>query len=99
MSTRPWQSSARGSRCSKPSATRSSASRPAWVGAAGLSVHPLEPAGDDDDAAIRGSAEQIANALRTFREGGFSQVDLMLSPGTVEAIDALAPVVEMLRAE
>jgi alkanesulfonate monooxygenase SsuD/methylene tetrahydromethanopterin reductase-like flavin-dependent oxidoreductase (luciferase family) len=66
--------------------------------AAGLSVHPLEPAGDNDEA-IRGSAEQIADTLRAFREGGFSQIDLMVSPGTVEAIDALAPVVEMLRAD
>jgi alkanesulfonate monooxygenase SsuD/methylene tetrahydromethanopterin reductase-like flavin-dependent oxidoreductase (luciferase family) len=72
---------------------------PATVGrAAGLSVNPLEPAGGSDEA-ISGTAEQIADALRTFREAGFTQVDLMIEPGTLEAFDALAPVVEMLKAD
>jgi alkanesulfonate monooxygenase SsuD/methylene tetrahydromethanopterin reductase-like flavin-dependent oxidoreductase (luciferase family) len=72
---------------------------PASLGrAAGLEVRPLEAA-DDTNAAISGSAEQMADQLRVFREGGFSQVDLMVIPSTVEAIDALAPVVELLRAD
>ena len=72
---------------------------PASIGrAAGLTVAPLkrrtEPGGD-----ICGSAEEIADALRSFREAGYTQVDLMLSTGSVEAFDALAPVVEMLAAD
>ena len=43
--------------------------------------------------------EEIADALRTFREAGFTQVDLMLGPGTIEAFEAMAPVVELLRAD
>lgn len=66
--------------------------------AAGLSVRPLEPA-QADSARIGGSAEQIADSFRAFRDAGFTQIDLMLSPGTVEAFDALAPVVEMLAAD
>ena len=72
---------------------------PASIGrAAGLSVHPLEAAGGSDGD-ISGSTEQIADALRSFREAGFTQVDLMVSPGTVAAIDALAPVAEMIKAD
>lgn len=65
---------------------------------AGLSVRPLDPAGAREDA-ISGSAEEIADALRSFREAGFSQVDLMVGPGTIEAFDAMAPVLELLRAD
>lgn len=36
--------------------------------------------------------------IRAFREVGFTQVDLMLGPGTVEAFDAMASVLELLRA-
>jgi alkanesulfonate monooxygenase SsuD/methylene tetrahydromethanopterin reductase-like flavin-dependent oxidoreductase (luciferase family) len=72
---------------------------PATVGrAAGLSIQPLAAAGGNGED-ISGSAEQIADALRSFREAGFTQVDLMIDPGTVEAFDALAPVVEMLHAD
>ncbi len=72
---------------------------PASIGrAAGLEVHPLERAGEGEGS-ISGSAEEIADSFRSFREAGFSQVDLMVHPGTVEACDALAPVVEMLAAD
>ena len=72
---------------------------PASAGrAAGLGVHPLDHAGTSDES-ICGSAEEIADALRGFREAGFTQVDLMVDPGTVEAFDALAPVVELLKAD
>ena len=64
--------------------------------AAGVSVNPLEsrtaPGGD-----ICGSADEIADALRTFRNAGYTQVDLMIEPGTIAAFDALAPVVEAPR--
>jgi alkanesulfonate monooxygenase SsuD/methylene tetrahydromethanopterin reductase-like flavin-dependent oxidoreductase (luciferase family) len=48
---------------------------------------------------LSGSAEEIADAVRSFREAGFTQVELMLNPGTMAALDALAPVVEMVRAD
>jgi alkanesulfonate monooxygenase SsuD/methylene tetrahydromethanopterin reductase-like flavin-dependent oxidoreductase (luciferase family) len=72
---------------------------PATIGrGAGISVRPLAPAGFGESV-ISGSAEEIADAIRSFREVGFSQVDLMVGPGTVEAFDAMAPVLELLRAD
>ena len=71
---------------------------PATIGrGAGLSVNPLQPSGWRPSV-ISGSAEEIADSLRTFRDAGFTQVDLMLGPGTIEAFEAMAPVVELLRA-
>lgn len=71
---------------------------PATLGrGAGVSVNPLEPAGVREDL-ISGSPEQIADAIRSFREVGFTQVDVMLAPNTVEAFDAMAPIMELLRA-
>jgi alkanesulfonate monooxygenase SsuD/methylene tetrahydromethanopterin reductase-like flavin-dependent oxidoreductase (luciferase family) len=72
---------------------------PATIGrGAGISVNPLERSGWKPWV-VSGSAEEIADALRTFRAAGFSQVDLMLGPGTVAAFEAMAPVLELLRAE
>lgn len=72
---------------------------PASIGrGAGVSVNPLQPSGWKPSV-ISGSADEIADALRSFREAGFTQVDLMLGPGTVEAIEAMAPVIERLRAD
>jgi hypothetical protein len=36
--------------------------------------------------------------VRSFHEAGFTQVDIMLGPGTVEAFDAMVPVLELLNA-
>jgi len=63
---------------------------------AGISVNPLQPARYQDNV-ISGSAEEIADAIRSFREIGFSQADLMIGPGTIEAFEAMAPVLELLR--
>ena len=72
---------------------------PATLGkAAGLDVKPLE-ASAEDASILAGSAEEMADRLRTFREAGYTQADLMVNPGTVAAFDALAPVVEMLAAD
>lgn len=72
---------------------------PATIGrAAGLSVRPLDPVGHREGA-ISGSAEEIAGALRSFQDAGFTQVDLMVGPGTIEAYEALAPVLELLRSD
>jgi alkanesulfonate monooxygenase SsuD/methylene tetrahydromethanopterin reductase-like flavin-dependent oxidoreductase (luciferase family) len=62
---------------------------------AGVSVRPLEPAGVRPDA-ISGSAAEIADAIRSFREAGFTQLEIMVEPGTMAALDALAPVVALL---
>jgi len=72
---------------------------PATIGrGAGISVNPTQPAGWRPTA-ISGPAEEIADTLRSFREAGFTQVDLMLGPGTLEAVEALAPVLELVRAD
>jgi hypothetical protein len=70
---------------------------PASIGrGAGVSFNPLRPSGWREDV-ITGSANEMADALLTFRDAGFTQVDLMLSPGTLEAMDAMAPMVERVR--
>lgn len=72
---------------------------PATIGrGAGVSVNPLRLVGDRESV-ISGAPEAIADALRSFREAGFTQVDLMVGPGTLEAFDALAPVIEQLRTD
>jgi len=72
---------------------------PSTIGrSAGVSVRPLASAGLPPDV-ICGSADEIADSIRSFREAGFTQVDLMFGPGTVEALDALGPVLERLDAD
>ena len=72
---------------------------PASIGrSVGVWVRPLEPAGVRPST-LSGSAEQIADAVRSFHGVGFTQVELMYLPGTMEALEALAPVVEVLRAD
>jgi alkanesulfonate monooxygenase SsuD/methylene tetrahydromethanopterin reductase-like flavin-dependent oxidoreductase (luciferase family) len=65
---------------------------------AGISVNPLEPSGWRASV-VSGPPEEIADALRSFREAGFTQIDIMLGPGTLEALEAMAPVVEFIRAD
>ncbi|HEX5148213.1 MAG TPA: LLM class flavin-dependent oxidoreductase [Candidatus Limnocylindrales bacterium] len=64
----------------------------------GVVVNPLEPAGQRASA-LSGSAEEIADSFRSFRDGGFTQLEVMLGPGTIEALEALAPVLELLDAD
>jgi alkanesulfonate monooxygenase SsuD/methylene tetrahydromethanopterin reductase-like flavin-dependent oxidoreductase (luciferase family) len=64
----------------------------------GVSVRPLEAAGFSP-AALSGSAGDIADAVRTFRDAGFTQLEFMLGPGTIEALHVLAPVVEAIHAD
>ncbi len=45
---------------------------------------------------IKGTAEQIAEGLRAYAEIGIGHVQLVLDPITVEAIEELAPVLELL---
>jgi alkanesulfonate monooxygenase SsuD/methylene tetrahydromethanopterin reductase-like flavin-dependent oxidoreductase (luciferase family) len=72
---------------------------PASIGrSVGVYVHPLEPAGVPSSR-LSGSAEQIADGIRAFRGAGYTQVELMYAPPTMAAMEALAPVVEAIRAD
>jgi hypothetical protein len=72
---------------------------PSTIGrSVGVVVLPLEPAGARASA-ISGSAQEIADAVRTFRDAGFTRLEVMLSPGTTAAPEALAPVVEWVHAD
>ena len=72
---------------------------PATLGrSVGVSVRPLDAAGVRDDA-ISGSASEIADAFRSFREAGFTRLEIMFGPGTMAALEALAPVVEAVHAD
>ncbi len=45
---------------------------------------------------ITGSAEEIADAFRTFRDAGFTQLEFLVEPQTMDALEAMAPVLELL---
>ena len=75
---------------------------PATVGrSAGVVVAPLATAEYTGmfGSAITGSAGEIADAFRTFRDAGFTQLEFMFEPQTREALEAMAPVLELLGAE
>jgi alkanesulfonate monooxygenase SsuD/methylene tetrahydromethanopterin reductase-like flavin-dependent oxidoreductase (luciferase family) len=75
---------------------------PATIGrSAGIIVEPTSFTGAADALAapLRGSAEEIADGLRAFRAGGFTQVEILLWPRTLAALDAMAPVLELLAAD
>ena len=75
---------------------------PATIGrSAGVVVAPLEPAGTSGafGTMIGGSADQIADAFRSFRAAGFTQLEFMLHPQTAEALEAMVPVLERLDAD
>ena len=72
---------------------------PATIGrSVGVVVNPLNPAGMRAHA-ISGPAEAIADAFRSFRDVGFTRLEIMLGPGTVEALEALIPVLELIDAD
>ena len=64
----------------------------------GAWVRPLEPAGVRPSS-LSGSPDEITEAVRSLRAAGFNQVELMYLPGTMEALEALAPVVEAIHAD
>jgi alkanesulfonate monooxygenase SsuD/methylene tetrahydromethanopterin reductase-like flavin-dependent oxidoreductase (luciferase family) len=75
---------------------------PSTVGrSAGVLVAPLVGAAYDGafGTAITGSAEEIADAFRTFHAAGFTQLEFLVEPLTMAALDAVAPVIELLDAE
>lgn len=72
---------------------------PATIGrSVGMSVDATSPAGTKPNL-LSGSADEIAHAVRSFRAVGFTRVELMLNRATVAALEALAPVPELLRAD
>lgn len=75
---------------------------PASVGrSAGVVVAPLATAEYAGlfGSAITGSPEEIADAFRTFRDAGFTQLEFLFEPQTMAALDAMAPVLELLDAD
>ena len=68
---------------------------------AGIVVEPTAITGSASVIAtpIRGTAEAIADGFRAFRDGGFTQLELLLWPPTIAALDAMAPVLELLDAD
>ena len=64
----------------------------------GAWARPLEPAGFSASS-LSGPAAAIAHGVRSMRAAGFNQVELMYLPGTMEALESLAPVVEAVRAD
>jgi len=71
---------------------------PASIGrSVGMSVRPLDPAGARPSA-LSGSAQEIADGMLAFREAGFTRLELMFGPGTIEALEALGAVLDRLDA-
>jgi alkanesulfonate monooxygenase SsuD/methylene tetrahydromethanopterin reductase-like flavin-dependent oxidoreductase (luciferase family) len=72
---------------------------PATIGrSAGILVEPTGVPGADEKLAVpvRGSAHEIADGIRSFHVAGFTQVEVMLWPYSMAALDAMAPVLEEL---
>lgn len=75
---------------------------PATIGrSAGIIVEPTAATGAAEvlGVPVRGSGEEIADAIRTFGGAGYTQVELLLWPPTLAALEAMAPVVELLDAD
>jgi alkanesulfonate monooxygenase SsuD/methylene tetrahydromethanopterin reductase-like flavin-dependent oxidoreductase (luciferase family) len=75
---------------------------PTTIGrSAGIVVEPTSMTGAADvlAAPVRGSPEQIADAFRAFEAGGFTQLELLLWPRTLAALEAMVPVLELIDAD
>jgi alkanesulfonate monooxygenase SsuD/methylene tetrahydromethanopterin reductase-like flavin-dependent oxidoreductase (luciferase family) len=75
---------------------------PTTIGrSAGIVVEPtsLTGAAEVMGSPIRGSAEEIADGLRAFHAAGFTHIEVMLWPPTLAALEAMAPVLELLEAD
>ncbi|MEO5705187.1 MAG: LLM class flavin-dependent oxidoreductase [Candidatus Limnocylindrales bacterium] len=72
---------------------------PATIGrSAGVIVEPTPVTGAAEvlGAPIRGSAAEIADGLMAFRAGGFDHLEVVLWPPSLAAVDAMAPVLDLL---
>ena len=75
---------------------------PASVGkSAGIVVESTSMSGAAEVLAVpvRGSADEIADAFRAFRAAGFTQLEVLLWPRNLAALEAMAPVLERLDAD
>ena len=75
---------------------------PATIGkSAGIVVEPTSFTGSEAvfGPPVRGSAEEIADAFRAFGAAGYTNLELVVWPPTLAAVDALAPVLELLDAD
>jgi hypothetical protein len=67
---------------------------PATIGrSVGVSVRPLVPAGERPEV-ISGSPQEIADAFHSFEAVGYTRLEIMFGPGTMAALESLAPVLE-----
>ena len=72
---------------------------PATIGrSAGIVVEPTSVTGAADvlGVPVRGPSEEIADAFRTFGAAGFTQLEVILWPPALAALEAMAPVLELL---
>jgi alkanesulfonate monooxygenase SsuD/methylene tetrahydromethanopterin reductase-like flavin-dependent oxidoreductase (luciferase family) len=72
---------------------------PATIGrSAGIIVEPTASTGAAEvlGVPIRGSAAEIADGLRTFQAGGFDHLEIILWPMTLDAVEAMGPVLARL---
>ncbi|MBA3379373.1 MAG: LLM class flavin-dependent oxidoreductase [Chloroflexia bacterium] len=51
---------------------------------------------DEQSTALKGSPEELAQALRTYAKEGISHVQVWLEPATLAGIEAFAPTLELL---
>ena len=75
---------------------------PATIGtSAGIVIEPTSVGGSEAEfgTPVRGSADEIADSLRAFGAAGFTNVELLVWPPTLAAVDAMAPVIELLDAD
>jgi alkanesulfonate monooxygenase SsuD/methylene tetrahydromethanopterin reductase-like flavin-dependent oxidoreductase (luciferase family) len=75
---------------------------PATIGkSAGIVVEPTSFTGSEAmlGTPIRGEPEEIADALRAFGTAGFTNIELVIWPPSLAALDAFVPVTELLDAD
>jgi len=62
----------------------------------GLPARLISTAPDGRGEPLRGSVEEIAEALREFAREGIDEVQIVHSPNTVQGIEGFAPILEAL---
>ena len=75
---------------------------PATIGkSAGIVIEPTSFSGSEAvfGPPVRGTTEEMADACRAFGAAGYTNLELVVWPPTLAALDALAPVIEMLDAD
>jgi alkanesulfonate monooxygenase SsuD/methylene tetrahydromethanopterin reductase-like flavin-dependent oxidoreductase (luciferase family) len=75
---------------------------PATIGkSAGIVVEPTSFSGSEAvlGTPVKGSVAQIADRLREFGDAGFTNLELVVWPPTLPALDAMAPILELLDAD